>query len=163
MWPRSVSDNIAWLTDESTNYVVTFSMGWSVYLWKCELSLRYHSPQFSRNPLCSPPLIGQTEWFRKCCSWATTYSWTFIKSQSVVSGGMDHSWLIFPFVIVGSNYNIIEKLLWCLNYTLDCRSQSWRPVTSTAQTNSSQSNFLLWEIKQLAAWRQLTTDDHFTS
>lgn len=118
-------------------------MGWSVCL-ECE-NTSFPTVWYKKN---SPP--GQTVRFRKCCSRATTYNWTFIKSQSVVSRGTDHSWLIFPFVIVGSNYDSVENLLWCLDYTLDCKSQSWRPVTSTTQTNSHQSNFLLWEIKQLS-------------
>lgn len=99
-------------------------MGWSVYLWKCENIIIPHNLVKIHHVETPPPLFGQTAWFWKCCSCTTTYSWTFIKSQSVVSRGMDHSWLIFPSVIVGSNYNIIEKLLWCLGYTLDCKNQT---------------------------------------
>lgn len=147
---------------EVNKWCSSLSTGWSVHLWKCENITIPHSLVKIYCPHYTPTLIP-TLWAKQCDLKNAAVEqqhacWTFIKSQSVVSGGMNHSWLIFPFVIVGSNYNVIEKLLWCLDYTLDCKSQSWRPVT---QTNSYQSNFLLWEIKQLAAWWQLMTDDHF--
>lgn len=100
-------------------------MSWSVYLWKCENIILLHilvkiyhvgTPSSDKQHDSENAAVAQQH--------TATYSWTFIKSQSVVSRGMDHSWLIFPSVIVGSNYNIIGKLLWSLGYTLDCKNQT---------------------------------------
>ena len=79
---------------------------------------------------------------------------------------MDHSWVIFPFDILGSNHNIKKKKkeaimmiglhIWLLELTL---RKQWPVPFNQVDT---KAHFLFILMKQLTALWQLLTDDPFT-
>lgn len=95
--------------------------------WDC-----YNSSQFSKNPSCSDLGNVAVEQQHAAEISASATLW-FLGGRTTADS---YSLLLLWELIIASQ----KKLLWCLDYTLDCRSQCWRPVTSTTQKTRHKGN-----------------------